>query len=192
MSEIDPTTEPAYQRLRDAYLTLLEDKEYRFHDQRIGVHAMENAWDDPNTKPNPIDCLVNYRTAISSGVMPDINTLIYVANCFAKYLETKGDLTLDQAFGLAPKQRAGHPLRRKKAQDDKEEFLRHMAEYRANNVSATFLEAASALYPSSEIDHAEYVERMVRYYHDDGWREIEKQMEGGRIRLEPYQPPERK
>ena len=185
-----PNNNP-YQQLHDAYLRMLNDKEYLFRYQRIGASSMEKAWDDPATKPDPLDPLVNFRTSVANGVFPGAKALIYVANCFAMYLESKGEMTLDQAFDLAPKQRSGHPLRRVSKQEKDDEFLSSMAEYRALNPQATIEGAASALYPASENhDAAEYVERMVRYYHERGWRKLEKQMEGDRIGPDPYPPEE--
>jgi hypothetical protein len=177
-----------YQRLHDAYLLMLNDSEYLFHYQRIGASSMEDSWVDPATQPDPLDILVSFRTSVANGVFPDPKTLIYVANCFATYLEAKGELTLDEAFKLVPKQKSGHPLKRAGKWEKVDEFLSRMASYRAENPKATIIDAASALCPASENDRENFVELMAYYYKTRGWSMLEKQMEGGRIRLEPSPP----
>ncbi len=190
-----------FDHLQDAHTLLVADKDYRSRYDRIGAAATENAWDDQEDKPNPVQVLESFRTTITAGVIPDTNTLIFVAKCFAVYLEGKGKVSLDVAFGMPSKQRVGNPAQHKAKLDDEGQYLFRMAVYRGKNPEKTIRDAAVKIYledhakpgateePNNEAlsDEAlKFIDTMTGYYSTRGWTETEKQMDGGRITFSPY------
>jgi hypothetical protein len=184
--------------LRDAHMLLVSDDDYRARYKRSGASVTENAWDDPTNKPQPLQCIEWFRTAVAAGVIPDANTLIFVANSFAVYLEGKGNASLDVAFKMPSKQKVGNASQHKAKRDDDEMFLFRMANYRRQHPKATVLEAADACFESprdtkKQNDAAsKFISTMADYYKKNGWTNLEKMMDGGRIRFDQYLPPERK
>jgi hypothetical protein len=92
---------------------LVENQDYRARLARLGHGAIREQFEDPSTgakrKPDPLVCMQHFRAAIKAEVFPDTHVLIYVANCFARYLEAKGGVSLDQAFDLRSTPKAGNP-----------------------------------------------------------------------------------
>jgi len=177
------------QQLRDAYLCMLAERDYRFRYDRIGAPAMEDAFDDPEHPPESVDLLEHFRTAVQNGVYPAPNLLIFVANCFGKYLEARGELSLDDVFNLHSKQKVGSPLQAREKRSEDDEILMAMALHRGANPKASIADAADAAIKRLGINDStgNIGERMQRYY-KRLWSKMEKQMEGKRIRLDSYIP----
>ena len=57
-----------------------------------------------------IGVIRQYVTLIEKGITPPPSVLNSVATAFRRYLDAAGAKSLDHAFELMPKQRAGHPL----------------------------------------------------------------------------------
>jgi hypothetical protein len=73
--------------------------------------------------------------ALLSGALPDLETLIFVALAFDRYISEEGRLSLDEAFRLRSKSRAGNPARQFADQNKKAGYLLEMARMRAKNPS---------------------------------------------------------
>lgn len=93
----------AEERLRHVYLTLLEDDAYRADYDRVGVPAIVSMAADEDSPMPSIEYLKHFRTAVAAGLVPDPVALLYVANAFAKYLESNQSVSLNEAFGLSNK-----------------------------------------------------------------------------------------
>jgi hypothetical protein len=51
-----------------------------------------------------------FARCVFSGTTPPTYALILVAESIGRYFDARGETTLDQAFNLAPVQKAGHPI----------------------------------------------------------------------------------
>lgn len=182
----------AIDRLLGAYRLLDTEDGYRFHRERLGSPESGDEAVNHLGEQDPVGVLTRFRSAVAGGVFPDIGALLFVANRFAAYLEKKGELTLDEVFNLKPKKRVGSPLQRQEKKREEEDFLFRMAAHRAKNPRASLAQAAEAVCTEHEKDDENLCDRMVRYYQLEGWRKLEKWMQDGRIRIEPYPPSERK
>lgn len=181
----DRTQSRPYLWLRDAHMLLIADDEYRARYERTGDSPREDAFDDPAAPPEPIDVIEDFRYSVHNGLMPNPNALIFVANCIAAYLESKGKISLDEAFGMKSKQRVGNPAQHREKQSQDDEFLSRMSQYRADNPSATIEDAARACHEGPwNADAETYCETMAKLYSKNGLTAMEKSMEGGRIKLD--------
>ncbi|SLM46777.1 protein of unknown function [Nitrospira japonica] len=59
----------------------------------------------------PLDRIKFCFQALAFGALPDAETLEYVVASFSKYVNSDGTLSLDEAFGLKSKPKAGNPVR---------------------------------------------------------------------------------
>lgn len=66
----------------------------------------ENVKTDDN-----IDLIRQFQLMTFLGLTPKTNLLVGVATCFKKYIDSEGKMSLDEAFGLKPKRKTGHPLK---------------------------------------------------------------------------------
>jgi hypothetical protein len=141
---------------------------YSFRHKRIGVSAGD--CDDLA----PLGRIEMFRTSIANGVLPDAKTLFFVAHCFAKYIESGGNMNLDKAFGVPGKKRVGSPSQQAKSKRTEEAYLYQMLELRRENPTLTILEAARKAFDGPMNDKAEsYCEMMANYYSRDGWTQLE-------------------
>ncbi len=62
---------------------------------------------------DPLRKLQAFQVCIFRGIVPPPALLIEVAESFARYTSADGAITLDEAMGLKPKQRQGHPMQRR-------------------------------------------------------------------------------
>lgn len=76
--------------------------------------------DSPQNRGGPLDDLRQFNQAVLSGQMPSPDVLVSIALSFERYLSqrTKSGISLDEAFNLLGKQRAGNPAQ--KANRDRE------------------------------------------------------------------------
>lgn len=58
-----------------------------------------------------LDHINHCLQALLSGALPDAETLLFVATAFYRYVHSEGALSLDQAFRLRSKPKAGNPAR---------------------------------------------------------------------------------
>lgn len=171
-------------------LLLHSDPAYQFRYNKSGVCAVEDAWNDPENIPTPLELIEAFRMAIASGVYPDPKTMVYVANCFAMYLDRtgmpdkKGKVRLDACFGVQGKQKAGSPVEQREDRRVVDLYLYRMAVYRGENPEATIREAATSCYEGNENapDKETYIDTMAKYY-ERQWSPIEKQMVGERLKF---------
>ena len=56
-----------------------------------------------------------YVSFIGRGLLPPDNILLIIGKCFDSYLKSKGNKTLDRAFGMQVSPGIGHPLSHRKA-----------------------------------------------------------------------------
>lgn len=102
------------QKLTHWMMFLLDKGEYRQVYDRIGTPALEDQFDDPKNPfdPNGLEWMKHFRDAIRAGIFPEITVLAFVAKRFGDYIESKGAISLDEAFGLEGVQRIGNPSKK--------------------------------------------------------------------------------
>jgi hypothetical protein len=61
--------------------------------------------------PSPFNRIQYCSQALLSGALPDAETLEFVAIALNKYVSSAGALSLDEAFALKSKPKAGNPAR---------------------------------------------------------------------------------
>lgn len=109
-----PSDRRSTEGLQSWLRTLVENPEYRATLERIGQGSEPKSLEaDPTAsqadRTSPVRWMQQFQAAIAAGVFPDGRALVYVANCFARYLQAEGRVSLDEAFGLKSTQRAGNP-----------------------------------------------------------------------------------
>ena len=62
---------------------------------------------------HPLDKIDYCSQALLTGALPDAETLLFVAEAFYRYVHSDGTLSLDQAFRLKSKPKAGSPVRQR-------------------------------------------------------------------------------
>jgi hypothetical protein len=161
---------------------LLKVKDYLFIYRRIGVEAQvdnipvnfykhsEGASErkrkrqqNEGPRPGPLDLLEAFNTSIAAGIFPHPHTLAFVASCFNAYLQMKGRISLDEAFGMLSVQKAGNPSKRKAEAEGRNRYCGEMYEYLERYPSKTRAQAAEAVRIDLDIGCPE-VETMVRAY----------------------------
>lgn len=70
-----------------------------------------------HTVDDPLNVIENYNNCVFDGVTPPPNILAFIAEWFARYLDSSGNKTLDYAFDLKPKQKASHPIKHRKIKE---------------------------------------------------------------------------
>lgn len=99
--------------------------------------------------------------AFLSGALPDAKTLEYVAIALNKYVTREGEISLDEAFGLKSKPKAGNPSRQASQYQKQTNLLGDMAMMRGCDPKLTLAQAAEiALHGDESIK----VETLVRAY----------------------------
>ena len=140
---------------------LLNTPEYAGIYNRLGTMTYLDAGN-----PSSLDRLRMFCSAISAGIYPTSRTLVFIADCFEKYLESAG--SLDDAFELKSKQKSGHPLKLEKSRDEQSRRWRMMFEFLHNNPDATQIQAAE--YVKRELDRlgidAPSEDTIVRQFND--------------------------
>ena len=88
-----------------------------------------------------IDVIRQFTLLVKAGITPPPNILVAVALSFGKYISASGELSLDVAFNLKPKQRVGHPLTHRKEKEERGRIcylmwcLRHSAKLNGETLS---------------------------------------------------------
>jgi len=111
-------------------------------------------------KPSPFHRIQYCSQAFFAGALPDAETLEFVAIAFNKYVCAEGALTLDEAFGLKSKPKAGNPARQAAHNNKVGLLLFDMAMIRANTKMNLEHAAEAAL----ENEESILVETLVREY----------------------------
>jgi hypothetical protein len=161
-------------------MVLVADPEYRSICERIGLAATRDQFNDPERRPDPTDLswMEGFTSALRNGVFPDPTVIAHISNCFSRYLlpDVKGKfLSLDEAFDLKPRQRAGTPAAGAAKRQQRDRYCHEMFAYlerRKDQGSA--LDAAQYaitvldLTPPNGADIETMLETMVRNY--SAWR----------------------
>lgn len=111
---------------------------------------------------SPFHRISHCSQAILAGALPDAHTLEFVAMAFAKYVDAEGRLSLDEAFGLKAKPKAGNPARQYTRTNKILGLLYRMAMFRAHNPKITLESAAEAALAGDESIKVETLEREYR------------------------------
>jgi hypothetical protein len=110
-----------------------------------------------------------------SGALPDAETLEFVAIAFNKYVNAEGKLSLDEAFGLKAKPKAGNPARQYAHKNKVTGLLIWMSMFRTHNPKITLESAAEAALRG---DESIKVETLVREYRRRDCAKWGKEMPG--------------
>ena len=160
------------QSLRDFQMILLADREYQSINHRREAPAIIDSFDDGSFDPKALLWMQHFRATIQNGIFPEPEVLIFVAEAFAKYLEWSTVKSLDQAFGLTSKQRAGNPAKIMRAKQFRNAYCYEMLRFRTVEPQATLLKAAEHARLVLEIDEPD-PETMAKYYSEEKWRDHE-------------------
>ena len=95
------------------------------------------------SKKDPIGHMIYFYEAMSAECLPKAETLTYVTASLKKYVESGGEITLDEAFDLKSKPKAGNPARlyeRQKSHNGKfSAFAKLVAAGKTQREAATIL-----------------------------------------------------
>lgn len=125
--------------------------------------------------PSPFQRIRYCSQALLAGALPDAETLQFVAIAFDKYVCSGGALSLDEAFALKSKPKAGNPARQFERNNRILNLLFNMAEIRAHNPKMTL---ASAAEKALQGDESIPVETLEREYRRIGCKKWEDGMRG--------------
>jgi len=125
------------------------------------------------TDDSPLSRLEYFEAALLMGALPDADTMFFVGDAIYKYVDGKGAISLDQAFGLKSKQKVGNPSKQRATSQQLGNLLYAMACYRVDNPGATLADAAEDIASRFGIGKPD-CETLVRYYSRRGWGKVEK------------------
>jgi hypothetical protein len=108
-----------------------------------------------------LDYIDHCSQALLTGALPDAETLLFVATAFYRYAHSEGTLSLDQAFRLKSKPKAGNPARQAAQQRKMNNLLADMARMRGCDPKLTLAKAAEIALRGDELME---VETLVREY----------------------------
>lgn len=101
--------------------------------------------------------------AFLSGALPDAKTLEFVAVALNKYVTREGEISLDEAFGLKSRPKAGNPSRQAAQNQKQTNVLMDMAMMRGCNPKLSLEKAAEiALHGDVSIEVATLVRAYTR------------------------------
>ncbi len=83
------------------------------YEQHIDPYLM--GFTDTLREEHAVDVIRSYLLFVGHGLRPTDNVLMIIAMYLAKYFESNGGMTLDQAFGLSAKQGHGSPIKLRKS-----------------------------------------------------------------------------
>lgn len=92
-------------------MSTLTDK----YEQFIDPYVM--GFTDTLREENTLDAIRAYLIFIKHDLRPTDNILMIIGICFARYIESNGSITLDEAFRLLAKQGTGSPLKLRKSME---------------------------------------------------------------------------
>lgn len=153
-------------RPRDRIQELLDYIQYfKYQDSflRIGHH--------PHPNMTPFDKIYYGSQALMGGALPDAETLEYIALSLNKYIRKKGEISLDEAFGLKSKPKAGNPSRQFANEIDINNMLFDMACIRRDNPNISIEEAA--LQVCEKQNNHDKSATLCREYSRGKWKNIE-------------------
>ena len=144
-----PTTpSKEIKQLENALNSLNDDPEYKFRKQRTESNIFKPSIDgEPSAEVDALEVLRNFRYSIMNGVMPDIETLLFLNSAFLTYLDAKGGepRTLDAALGIRLTQRVGTDLQQSVVQQNKNAFFYEMFKHIQNHPECTQSDAFDAV-----------------------------------------------
>jgi hypothetical protein len=109
--------------------------------------------------------------AFLSGALPDAKTLEYVAIALNRYVSREGKLSLDEAFGLKSKPKAGNPSRQAAQNQKQINILGNMAMLRGFDPKLTLAQAAEIALHGDESIKVETLLRAYTRRHCKLWEE---------------------
>jgi len=112
-------------------------------------------------KPTPFHQIEYCAQALLSGALPDVESLLFVAIALNNYVTREGELSLDEAFGLKSKPKAGNPSRIAAQHQKMTNMLGRMSMMRGGNPKMTLAKAAEIALCG---DESIKVETLVRAY----------------------------
>jgi hypothetical protein len=115
----------------------------------------------------PFDHICYCSQAFLSGALPDAKTLEYVAIAFNKYVTRVGEISLDEAFGLKSKPKAGNPSRQAAQHLKMNNLLATMAQLRGGDPKLSLAKSAEMALCGDESIEAE---TLVREYRRRGYK----------------------
>ncbi|MDR4468839.1 MAG: hypothetical protein MRJ68_11165 [Nitrospira sp.] len=146
------------------------------------VRFERSGWTQDN--PTPFDRIQYCSQAFLSGALPDAKTLEFVAVALNKYVTREGKISLDEAFGLKSKPKAGNPSRQASQRQRQINLLGRMAMIRGTAPKVTLEQAAGEALGE---DDSFQVETLVRAYRRrgckkwaEGWAKWKAEIESGK------------
>ena len=130
----------------------------------------------PSQDMEPFERILYASQALLSGALPNADTLAFIALALDKYITSEGELSLDEAFRLKSKPRAGNPSRQYTRQNEKNSKLFDMAWLRAADPRLT-IEAAAAEVCAHDPELNE-VGDLKRSYSRGKWKAVEDALKG--------------
>jgi hypothetical protein len=135
----------------------------------------QNNFDHIGIKPalsmSPFEKIQYTRSALLTGALPNAETLEYIAISFDKYISQKGQISLDEAFGLKSKPKAGNPSRQYANKTTINNMLFDMACIRRDNPNITIENAALQICEVS--NNHDKSSTLCREYSRGNWADIE-------------------
>ncbi len=94
---------------------------------------------------DPVNVFHAFSGCVFAGVTPPPHLLAFAAEAFKRYLISKGDISLDQAFGRDKVNGKKHPLRQKLKDDERNQVYLFMWDYRKRNGGKIYEAAAEGV-----------------------------------------------
>ncbi len=130
----------------------------------------------PPVNDEPFEHIKYASAAFLTGALPDAKTMAFIAYALDKYIRREGNLSLDEAFGLKPKPKAGNPSRKYARNNHLNGKLHDMVWLKANDPNLTVEEAAARV---CEDDSEEKEQSTLNTYYKKGkWAQYEKLVRG--------------
>jgi len=122
----------------------------------------------------PFEQILSFRHAVLSGALPDAETLACIAFSFDRYISKHGELSLDEAFKLRSKPKAGNPSAQYSRGNEINSLLFNMACLRANDKSISIEKAAGMVAPDEVVNTG----NLERQYTEKQFSRIEEILRG--------------
>ncbi len=130
----------------------------------------------PSQDMESFDYIRYGSAALLSGALPNAETLAFIAFALNEYVQAEGKKTLDEAFGLKSKPKAGNPSKQFAHKNIRNSKLFDMACLRASNPEISIEEAANQVC-SDKLD-LEDAATLKRDYSRHKWGKIEQILKG--------------
>ena len=119
----------------------------------------------------PFDHIRYCSQAFLSGALPDAKTLEFVAIALNKYVTSEGRISLDEAFGLKSKPKAGNPAKQAARRKKLFTLLGRMAMSRGLDPTITLEQAVEEATEGDDSFQSETLIREYRRRHCNKWAE---------------------